>query len=67
MSFSTTEQALLLDADMAFDQEIELFADELDERLNAGTVSSSTCFSSASSAGSCASCSCCFSCLCSAA
>jgi hypothetical protein len=67
MSSQSFDQALLLDGDMALDQEIELFADELDERLNAGTVSSSTCFSSASSAGSCASCSCCFSCLCSAA
>ena len=32
-------------------QDVELFADELDERLNAGTVSSATCISSASSGG----------------
>jgi len=44
--------------------EMDLFADELDQRLNAGSVSSSTCASSASSASSCASCACCFSCLC---
>jgi hypothetical protein len=46
-------------------QDMELFADELDERYNAGTVSSATCASSASSATSCASCGCTFSCLCS--
>lgn len=51
--------------------EIDLFADELDDRMNAaavaGTVSSTTCISSASCAGtSTASCACCFSCLCSA-
>ncbi|MCB0076406.1 MAG: thiocillin family RiPP [Anaerolineales bacterium] len=52
----------------AFDEleDMELFADELDERYNAGTVSSTTCLSSASSATSCASCGCCFSCLCTA-
>jgi hypothetical protein len=51
--------------------DVDLFADELDDRMNAamaaGTVSSSTCISSASCAGtSSASCACCFSCLCSA-
>lgn len=46
-------------------QDMDLFADELDERYNAGTVSSGTCASSASSATSCASCGCTFSCLCS--
>jgi len=51
--------------------DIDLFADELDDRMNAatvsGTVSSTTCLSSASCAGtSTASCACCFSCLCSA-
>ena len=46
-------------------QEIDLFADELDERLNAGTVSSTTCVSSASSATSCASSLCTTSTLCS--
>jgi hypothetical protein len=46
-------------------QDMDLFADELDERYNAGTISSTTCISSASSATSCASCGCCFSCLCS--
>jgi hypothetical protein len=45
-------------------QDMDLFADELDERYNAGTISSTTCISSASSATSCASCGCCFSCLC---
>jgi len=44
--------------------EMDLFADELDQRLNAGTVSSSTCISSASCGSSCASCACCFSSLC---
>ena len=47
--------------------DVDLFADELDERLNAGPagVSSSTCISSASCGGtSSASCACCFSCLC---
>lgn len=37
--------------DVAELQDVELFADELDERLNAGTISSATCISSASSAG----------------
>lgn len=51
--------------------DLELFADELDERINAlqaaGSVSSSTCISSASCGGtSSASCACCFSSLCSA-
>lgn len=46
-------------------QDMELFADELDERFNAGTISSASSSSSASSATSCASCGCCFSCLCS--
>ena len=45
-------------------EDMDLFADELDERYNAGTVSSTTCLSSASSGTSCASCGCCFSCLC---
>jgi hypothetical protein len=50
--------------------DLDLFADELDDRMNAavasGTVSSSTCISSASCGGtSSASCACCFSCLCS--
>jgi len=44
--------------------EMDLFADELDQRLNAGTVSSTTCISSASCGSSCASCACCFSSLC---
>ncbi|MCA9961045.1 MAG: thiocillin family RiPP [Anaerolineales bacterium] len=47
-------------------QDMDLFADELDERYNAGTVSSTTCVSSASCGSSCASCACSFSCLCSA-
>lgn len=52
--------------------DLDLFADELDDRMNAaaaaGSVSSSTCLSSASCGGtSSASCACCFSCLCSAA
>jgi hypothetical protein len=56
---------LLVDADNL--EDTDLFADELDERYNAGTVSSSTCFSSASCAGSSsASCACTTSCLCSA-
>jgi hypothetical protein len=46
-------------------QDMDLFADELDERFNAGTISSASSSSSASSATSCASCGCCFSCLCS--
>lgn len=51
--------------------EIDLFADELDDRMNAaavaGTVSSATCLSSASSFGtSCAACACTTSSLCSA-
>ncbi|MCC2616148.1 hypothetical protein LJ739_07845 [Aestuariibacter halophilus] len=51
--------------------DLDLFADELDDRMNAaavaGTVSSSTCISSASCGGtSSASCACSFSCLCSA-
>ena len=37
--------------DVAELQDVELFADELDERLNAGTISSATCISSASSGG----------------
>lgn len=45
-------------------EDTDLFADELDERYNAGTVSSTTCISSASTGTSCASCGCCFSCLC---
>jgi hypothetical protein len=48
----------------ATEEDMDLFADELDERYNAGTVSSTTCISSASCATSCASCGCCFSCLC---
>jgi hypothetical protein len=52
------------DAPVVDFEEMDLFADELDERYNAGTVSSSTCVSSASSATSSASCACCFSCLC---
>lgn len=48
----------------AIEDDMDLFADELDERYNAGTVSSTTCISSASCATSCASCGCCFSCLC---
>ena len=44
--------------------EMDLFADELDQHMNAGVVSSTTCLSSASSATSCASCGCCFSSLC---
>ncbi|MCB9127321.1 MAG: thiocillin family RiPP [Ardenticatenales bacterium] len=47
-------------------EDMDLFADELDERYNAGAVSSGSCSSSASSATSCASCACTFSCLCSA-
>ncbi|MCC2616147.1 hypothetical protein LJ739_07840 [Aestuariibacter halophilus] len=52
--------------------DLDLFADELDERLNASAfaaaVSSASSSSSASSAGtSSASCACCFSCLCSSA
>jgi hypothetical protein len=48
-------------------EETDLFADELDERYNAGTVSSTTCLSSASCAGtSSASCLCTTSSLCSA-
>lgn len=48
-------------------EEQDLFADELDERYNAGTVSSSTCLSSASCAGtSSASCACTTSSLCTA-
>ena len=51
--------------------DIDLFADELDDRMNAaavaGTVSSATCLSSASSTGtSSAACGCSFSSLCSA-
>lgn len=51
--------------------DIDLFADELDDRMNAaavaGTVSSGTCLSSASSTGtSSAACGCSFSTLCSA-
>ncbi|HVH33954.1 hypothetical protein ACFJIW_19395 [Tahibacter sp. UC22_41] len=51
--------------------DIDLFADELDDRMNAaavaGTVSSTTCLSSASSFGtSCAACACTTSTLCSA-
>ncbi len=51
--------------------DIDLFADELDDRMNAaavaGTVSSTTCLSSASSFGtSCAACACTTSSLCSA-
>lgn len=51
--------------------DIDLFADELDDRMNAaavaGTVSSGTCLSSASTGGtSSASCGCSFSSLCSA-
>lgn len=57
-----TDQSALVVVEAA--EEMELFADELDERLNAATVSSTTCLSSASSATSCASCGCCFSCLC---
>lgn len=48
---------------------IDLFADELDDRMNGGPVgvSSASCASSASSAGtSSASCGCCFSSVCSA-
>lgn len=45
-------------------EETDLFADELDTRLNAGAISSGSCSSSASSATSCASCACTFSCLC---
>ena len=50
--------------------DLDLFADELDDRMNAASaaasVSSSTCISSASCGGtSSASCACCFSCLCS--
>lgn len=52
-------------------EDFDLFADELDERMNAaavaGTVSSTTCISSASCAGtSTASCACTTSTLCSA-
>lgn len=46
-------------------QDMDLFADELDERFNAGTVSSASSASSTTSATSCASCGCTFSCLCS--
>ena len=54
------------DVDINELQEVELFADELDERLNAGTVSSFTCASSASTGGtSSASCLCSTSSLCS--
>jgi hypothetical protein len=56
----------LIDVDINDLQEVELFADELDERLNAGTVSSFTCMSSASTGGtSSASCLCSTSSLCS--
>lgn len=47
-------------------EDMDLFADDLDERFNAGTVSSASSSSSLSSATSCASCGCSFSCLCSA-
>jgi hypothetical protein len=46
-------------------QDMDLFADELDERFNAGTISSASSSSSLTSATSCASCGCTFSCLCS--
>lgn len=47
-------------------EDMDLFADDLDERFNAATVSSASSSSSLSSASSCASCGCTFSCLCSA-
>lgn len=47
-------------------EDMDLFADDLDERFNAGAVSSASSSSSLSSASSCASCGCSFSCLCSA-
>jgi hypothetical protein len=55
-----------VDVDVDIDelQDMDLFADELDERYNAGTISSASSSSSASSATSCASCGCTFSCLC---
>ena len=60
------KDASLNDVDINELQEVELFADELDERLNAGTVSSFTCMSSASTGGtSSASCLCSTSSLCS--
>lgn len=58
-------EMLLVDVDNL--EDTDLFADELDERYNAGTVSSATCLSSASCAGtSSASCACSTSSLCSA-
>ncbi len=61
------KETSLIDVDINDLQEVELFADELDERLNAGTVSSFTCMSSASTGGtSSASCLCSTSSLCSA-
>lgn len=60
-----TAETSFLSLDML--EDTDLFADELDERYNAGTISSTTCVSSASCAGtSSASCICTTSTLCSA-
>lgn len=46
-------------------QDVDLFADDMEERLNAGSLSSASTSSSASCAPSCASCGCTFSSVCS--
>lgn len=50
--------------DIEIIQDVDLFADDMEERLSAGSLSSASSSSSASCAPSCASCGCTFSSVC---
>jgi hypothetical protein len=60
--FAMDQQVAAIEVDDI--QDVDLFADDLEDRFNAGSVSSASTSSSASCAPSCASCGCTFSSIC---